>query len=57
MSVLATFMPVTETRKEAVGTAKAVETAEAGKDGKKSKDKYQNLTQVLCIRYLINFEK
>ena len=47
VSVLATCMPVTGTRKEtiettkAVKTAKAVETVGTGKDGKKSKDELE----------------
>ena len=57
VSVSTTSTPVTETREEAVETAKAVETAEAGKDGKESESEYQNLAQIPCIRYLINFEK
>ena len=51
VSVLATFMPVTGTRK------KAVETAEVGKDSAESKSKYPNLVQVSCIRYPITFWK
>ena len=64
VSVLATFMLVTGTRKEMVETAealktsKAVETVGIGKDGGKSEGEYlQNLAQVLCIRYPINFGK
>ena len=55
--VLVTWTPVTETREEEVGTAKAVETAEAGKDDEESENEYQNLAQVPCIRYFINFGK
>ena len=47
-------MPVIETRGEAVETT---ETAEKGKDGKKSKGEYPNLTRVPCIRYPITFRK
>ena len=57
-------MPVTGTRKETVETAKAMKTAKAietpgtGKDGGKSKGEYpENLTQVPCICYPINFRK
>ena len=53
VSVSATSTPVTETRKEAVETAKAVKTAEVSKDGKESKGEYRNLAQVLCIWYPI----
>ena len=61
--VLATSTPVTETRKEAVkaakavGTTKAVQTAEVGKNGEENKGKYPNLAQVLCIRYPITLRK
>ena len=62
--VSTTSTPVTETKKEtvetpeAVETAKIVETTGTGKDGKKSKGEYpENLAQVPCIRYPINFEK
>ena len=48
---------MTEIREKRVGTAKAIETAEAGKDGEESKSEYQNLVRVLCIRYSINFGK
>ena len=51
MSVSAASTPVTETREEAVGTAKA------GKDGEESESEYRNLAQVPCIRYPINFGK
>ena len=57
VSVSATSTPVTETREEAFGTAKVIETAEAGKDGEESKGEYQNLARVPCIRYPINFGK
>ena len=64
VSVLAISTPVTETKKKTVGTAKVVETAKAvetaktGKNGGESKDEYlENLVQVLCIRYPINFGK
>ena len=64
VSVLVTSIPVTGTREETVETAeamktvKAVETAGTGKDGGKSKCKYQeNLSWVLCIRYPTNFGK
>ena len=50
VSVLATSTPMTGTREEAVDTAKFVETAEVGKDDKKSKDEYPNLAQVPFIR-------
>ena len=47
VSVLATSTLVTGTRKEAVDI---IGTAQASKDGKKSKSKYlENLAQVLCI--------
>ena len=62
--VLTTSTPVTGAREEtvetpkAVETAKAIETTETGKDGKKSKGEYpENLAQVPCICYPINFEK
>ena len=43
---------------KAMETAKAVGTAEIGKNGKESKGKYlENLAQVLCIRYPITFWK
>ena len=51
VSISTTFMPVTETREE------AVETAEVGKDGKESKGEYRNLTRVPCIRYPVTFRK
>ena len=54
VSVLATSMPVTETRREAFETA---ETAREGKDGKESKGEYPNLAQVPYIRYPITFRK
>ena len=63
MSVLATSIPMTWTKEEAVeaiksvGTAEAVETAKVGKDGKESEGEYLNLTQVPCIRYLITHRK
>ena len=57
VSVLATSTPVIETREKAVGTAEAVETAKAGKDGEESKSEYQNLVRVPCIHYPINFRK
>ena len=58
MSALANSMPVTGTRQEAVETAKVAESAEIDKDGKESKGKYlENLAQVQCIRYTINFGK
>ena len=64
VSVPATSIPVTGTREEtvesleAMKTAKAVETAGIGKDGKKSKSKYpEDLARVPCIRYPINFGK
>ena len=50
-------MPVTETREKTVETAKAVESAEVGKDDAESKGEYPNLAQVLCIRYPITFRK
>ena len=57
VSVSAIFTPVTETREEEVGTAEAVETAEAGKDGEEGESEYRNLAQVPCIRYPINFKR
>ena len=48
---------MTETREEAVKTAKAIETTKVGKDGKKSKSEYLNLAQVPYIRYPITFQK
>ena len=57
MSVSATSMPVTETKEEAVETAKAIETAKVSKDGKESKDEYPNLARVPCIWYPISFRK
>ena len=57
VSVSATSTPVTETKEKAVRTAEAVETAEAGNNGKESESKYQNLAQVPCICYPINFGK
>lgn len=46
-------MPMTKTKNEVV---KAFETAEASKDGKKSKDEYpQSFVQVLYIWYPIIF--
>ena len=64
LSVLATSTPITETRDqtvetdEIVETAKDVETVGTSKDGKKSESGYpENLVQVLCIRYPINFGK
>ena len=55
--VLATSTLVTETREEEVGIAEAIETTEAGKDGKESESEYQNLAQVPYIRYPINSRK
>ena len=56
--ILATFTPVTKTRIEAVETGKMVEFDGANKNSKESEGKYpENLVQVLCIRYLINFGK
>ena len=57
VSVSVTSTPVTETREEAVGTTEVVETAEVGKDGEESESEYQNLVQVPCICYPINFGK
>lgn len=60
MLVLATFMPVTLARVEAVetaGTTGAVGTAGAGKDGEDGKYPETNLTQILYIRYPIIFRK
>ena len=57
MSFLATSTPVTGTKEEAVETVKAYETTEVDKDSKESKSEYPNLTRVLCIRYLITFQK
>ena len=61
MLVLATFTPVTETKGEVVKIAEiveAVETAGAGKNGKKSEGEYpENLAQVSCIQYFISFRK
>ena len=57
VSVLPTSTPVIETREETVETVGAVETAEVGKDDKKSKGKYPNLAQVPCIRYPMTFQK
>ena len=56
--VLATSTPVTRTKEKAVETAKTVETAGIGKDGKESVGKYpKNLVQVPYIRYHITFQK
>lgn len=64
--VLATFTPVTETRKETVETiktaktAKVVKIARGAEDGKESEGGWNprsNFSQVLCIRYSINFKK
>ena len=53
MSVLATTMLMTQTRKKVVKTAKAV-----GKDSEESKGEYlENFAQVLYIRYPIIFQK
>ena len=54
--VLATSVPVTVTKKEAV---EAIETAGSSEDGKENEvDKYLgNLVQVQCIRYSITFQK
>ena len=53
-----TFTPVTETRKEAIETAKLHEAAGAGKNREKSKGEYlKNLTQVSSIRYPTKFRK
>ena len=58
MLVLATSTPVTGTKEKAIEIAKVAEFAGANKDGKESKDKYlENLAQVPCIRYPINFGK
>ena len=57
VSVSAICTPVTETREEAVETAKAVESAEVGKDSIESKSEYLNLVQVPCIQYSITFQK
>ena len=57
VSVLATFTPVTGTRKEAVEAAESVGTVEVGKDDEKSKGEYPNLARVPCIRYPITFWK
>ena len=57
VSVSATFTPVTETSKEVVETAEAIETAKIAKGGKESEDEYQNLTRVPCIRYPVIFRK
>ena len=64
VSVLATSTSVTETKEETIETAETVETAKAdeivgtGKDGRKSKGEYpENLAQIPCIRYPINFRK
>ena len=48
---------MTGTREESIGTDKAVETVEIGKDGKEDKSEYLNLAQVPCIRYSITFWK
>ena len=50
-------MPVIETKKEAVETAKAVEIAKISKEGEESKGEYLNLARILCIRYPITFRK
>ena len=63
MSVSATSTQVTRTREKAfeatefIGTTKAVETVEVGKDSKESEGEYLNLTQVPCIWYPITFKK
>ena len=58
VSVLVTSTPVTKIREEMVETAKAIETAGTGKDGRKIKSEYpENLAQVPCIYYSINFGK
>ena len=46
MPVLATFILVIETRREAIETT---EIAEEGKEGEESKGEYPNLAQVPCI--------
>ena len=58
VSVSATSTPVTGTKEEMVETAKAVETPGTSKDGGKSEGEYpENLAQVSCIRYPINYGK
>ena len=49
---------MTATREKAVKTTEVADSARIGKNKKESKDKYlENLAQVLCICYLINFWK
>ena len=57
VSVSAISTSVTGTREEEVGTAKAIETAEASKDSEKGESEYRNLARVPCIRYPINFKR
>ena len=58
VSVSTTSTAVTGTRGEAVETTEVVESTEADKNREVSKGKYpENLAQVLCIRYPINFRK
>ena len=55
LSVLATFTPVTGTKKKTIG---AVETTGAGEHGKKSKGEYsENLIWISYIWYPITFRK
>ena len=59
---MAISTPVTRTRQKAIETVETVEAVEitkASKNGKKSKSgEYpENLVQVLCIWYLVNFQK
>ena len=52
VSVSATSMSVTRTRKKAIEIARAV-----SKDGEESEDEYlDNFAQVSCIRYFTTFE-
>ena len=60
VSVLAVSTPVTETRKKAVETPKAVKTAEAGKNSKENKgikNPTSNLAWIPCIWYPVIFRK
>ena len=58
VSISVTSMSMTRTREKEVETTKMAESTGVGKDRKKSKGKYlENLAQVHCIRYPINFGK
>ena len=57
VSVSATSTPMTKTRKEAVETAKAVDTTKIGKNSEESKGEYPNLAQIPYIWYPIIFRK